>query len=221
MNPILQWFSVNYAHFGWVGSSIISLGCLAAAIPYIGKDGRKYSWLNHYISELGEIGVSKLAAVFNTGMILGGIAFFPFIIGLGLTLATGWSYLAMAAGLVAAAASVCVGIFSMDKMDPHVKAAMTFFRMGLLTILLFTIAIFLQPAAQRTIPLSVNIFGVLAVIAYSAFLLQPKENHEENNLLDPQEKQERPRFWKVPFLEWLLFFTTIVWFMCVSLILIA
>ena len=224
-NSFLSFLSTHYQHFGWMGSLVILLGSLLSGLVYSGKSSEKYSILNHYISELGEIGVAKRAWAFNTGMIVGGTLFLPFIAGLGLSLSswTGWA--GMAAGLLAAVSSVFVGIFSMERMEPHRKAAMTFFRSGLVTILFFTIAVFLQPAAQRTIPLAVNIIGIAAIACYSAFLLivdlKNAEKNEENQNLDPTEEKERPRFWRTPFLEWLVFFSTIAWFLCVSLILIA
>ncbi|MDO9121873.1 MAG: DUF998 domain-containing protein [Anaerolineaceae bacterium] len=223
-NSIIPLLFQNYAHFGWAGSLIILLGCLITALPYRGRSAEKYSFLNHFISELGEIGVSKLAAVFNIGMIIGGALFLPFIAGLGLVLGTVWAYIGMAAGLLAAVSSILVGVFSMDRLEPHRKAAMTFFRSGLVTVLFFTIAVFVQPAEQRVIPMAVNFFGILAIASYSAFLVivskKTNKKGQENYLLDPTEKKTRPRFWRTPFLEWMLFFATIAWFLCVSLILI-
>lgn len=223
-NSIVSLLFKIYAHFGWAGSLVILLGCLVTALPYRGRVAERYSILNHFISELGEIGVSKLAMVFNIGMVIGGALFLPFIAGLGLVLGTVWAYIGMAAGLLAAVSSILVGVFSMDRLDPHRKAAMTFFRSGLVTVLFFTIAVFVQPADQRVIPLAVNIFGVLAIASYSAFLVivsqKIDKKGQENYLLDPTEKKVRPHFWRTPFLEWMLFFATIAWFLCVSLILI-
>jgi hypothetical protein len=213
-----------YAHFGWAGSVVMLAGSLITGLVYRGRTSERYSILNHFISELGEIGVSKLATVFNIGMIIGGALFLPFIAGLGMVLGTIWAYIGMAAGLLAAISSILVGVFSMDRLEPHRKAAMTFFRSGLVTVLFFTIAVFVQPAGQRVIPLAVNIFGILAIVSYSAFLVivsqKTDKKGQENYLLDPTEKKVRPLFWRTPFLEWMLFFATIAWFLCVSLILI-
>lgn len=223
-NSIMTLLSQNYTHFGWAGSLIILVGCLITSIPYRDRSSERYSLLNHFISELGEIGVSRLAVVFNWGLILGGLLYLPFITGLGLTLQSWSGYVGMAAGLVASISSIFVGIFSMERLNPHRVAAMTFFRSGLLTVLFFTLAVFLQPAGQHTLPLAVNVFGVIAIISYAVFLIivskKTDKNGEENYLLDPAEKKSRPRFWRTPFLEWMLFFSTIAWFLCVSLILI-
>ena len=50
---------------GFLGPAIMILGSLITAILYHGKKGGSYSILNHYISKLGEVGVSRLAPVFN------------------------------------------------------------------------------------------------------------------------------------------------------------
>jgi len=208
-------------HFGWVGSLVILGGCLISSLPYRDRNGEKYSLFNHFISELGEVGVSEKARIFNAGMVLGGLLFLPFIASIGLTLSGLWAILGTAAGIVAAGASVFVGIYSMERLDPHRKAAMTFFRAGLLTIILFTVAVFLQPSAQRVVPLFVNGIGLLAIAAYASFLVvvshKTNKKGEENYILDPSVNKIRPSFWITAFLEWTLFFATIAWFLCVSL----
>lgn len=213
-----------FFHFGWAGSLIILAGCFLSALPYRDRDGEKYSLFNHFISELGEVGVSERARVFNTGMVLGGLLFLPFIASIGWTLSGLWAVLGTAAGIVAAGASVFVGIYSMERLEPHRKAAMTFFRAGLLTIILFTVAVFLQPSSQRVIPILVNVIGMLAIAAYAAFLVivshKTNKKGEQNYILDPSVNKTRPRFWITAFLEWTLFFATIAWFLCVSLVLI-
>ena len=213
-----------FYHFGWAGSLVILAGCLISALPYRDRNGGKYSLFNHFISELGEVGVSEKARAFNTGMVLGGLLFLPFIASIGWTLSGLWAILGMAAGLLAAGASVLVGIYSMERLEPHRKAAMTFFRSGLLTIIFFTVAVFRQPASQQVIPLFVNGVGLLAIAAYASFLVivsrKTNKKGEENYILDPSVNKTRPRFWITAFLEWTLFFATIAWFLCVSLALI-
>ncbi|MCX6056313.1 MAG: DUF998 domain-containing protein [Chloroflexi bacterium] len=213
-----------YPHFGWSGSLLILLGCLISGTAYKGKAGERYSILNHFISELGEIGISKAAAVFNLSLILGGTLFIPYIVGLGFSLSSGWGLLGMFGGVIAALSSIFVGVFSMDRLTPHRRAAMLFFRSGLFTVIFFTIAVFAQSATQRTIPLVVNVFGIIAILAYGSFLVivsqKTDKDNQPNYILDPLAMPDRPRFWRTPFLEWLLFFSTIGWFLVVSLILL-
>ena len=57
---------------GLIGSGAIALGSLLTALAYHGRAGEAYSVLNHFVSELGEVGVAPLAWAFNTGLFLGG-----------------------------------------------------------------------------------------------------------------------------------------------------
>lgn len=78
-----------YTIFGLAGAAIVALCSLIAGLFYSGPDGESYSLLNHFISELGEVGISPLAWLFNLGLIAGGLFLIPFSLGLGLSL-PGW-----------------------------------------------------------------------------------------------------------------------------------
>ena len=52
---------------------------VVTALAYTGSKGQPYSPLNHWVSELGEVGVSELASVFNVGLIIGGLCFAVFM----------------------------------------------------------------------------------------------------------------------------------------------
>ena len=58
---------------GFLGKAILMLGSLITTVPYRGKEGEPYSILNHFISAIGEVGVSRLAPVFNASLIVGGL----------------------------------------------------------------------------------------------------------------------------------------------------
>ena len=58
---------------GLLGSLIGLIGTLIPGLVYRGSQNEPYSFLNHFISELGEKGISKLAWVFNLSMILSGL----------------------------------------------------------------------------------------------------------------------------------------------------
>jgi hypothetical protein len=45
--------------FGFLGPFIIIVGTLLTAFVYTGKIGEHYSFLNQFLSELGEVGVSQ------------------------------------------------------------------------------------------------------------------------------------------------------------------
>jgi len=71
---------------GIVGPSIVVLGVSITALVYRGKEGESYSPLNQYISELGEVGVSRLSWLFNLSMILSGLYLIPACISLAIAL---------------------------------------------------------------------------------------------------------------------------------------
>jgi hypothetical membrane protein len=85
---------------GMLGSAIFLLASVVAAFTYRGTLGESYSPLNHWVSELGEIGVSGLATIFNVGLILGGLALAVFMSALGIVALSffvlGWIAVALA-----------------------------------------------------------------------------------------------------------------------------
>lgn len=213
---MIEFIISAYPFFTLAASMVLLLAILVTGLAYRGSKGERYSILNHFISELGEVGVSRLAIVFNLAMILAGILFLPMMIGLGLQLQSIWGKFGMIAGTVAAVACFFVGIFPMNKMKPHATAAMTYFRSGLLTVLLFSIGVLVQPPGQRVIPLYVSVVGFFSMITYAVFLIivaPPKKNDPKaGETLEVDNEKPRPRFWRTAFWEWLVFLSTLVWF---------
>jgi hypothetical protein len=212
----------SFCYFGLTGCVVVGLTTLYTSLGYSGKARERFSPGNHFISELGEIGVSSRARIFNFGLMISGVSLIPFVIGLGLYLQNTWAKLGILAGLWTAIACFCVGFFPMNNISPHIKAAIAYFRGGLVTILLFNLAILAQPGGQVLIPEYALIPGALAVVAYGSFLiLAAKMNGPQasTSSLDPQQMPERPRFWLLPVVEWAVFFSTIIWFFCIALIL--
>lgn len=210
-----------YAWFGLAGSLLILLAMLAAGLLYRGKAGERYSPLNHYISELGEVGVSRLAWAFNLALILGGLVFIPFLAGMGLALGSLWGKIALAVGTVTALACMGVGFVPMNHMKGHGWVAMTYFRSGLVTVLLFSLAVFLQSGEFEIIPKESNVAGLISVGCYAAFLLivdnGKKNDRTETEMLDPETQPQRPKVSKTTIMEWAVFFSTILWFFVLSL----
>jgi len=220
---MISLFTYNFFYFGLVGCVVIGLTTLYTSLGYTGKARERFSAGNHFISELGEVGVSSRARIFNAGLIISGAALIPFVIGLGLYLQNTWARLGILAGLWTAIACVCVGLFPMNNISPHIKAAIAYFRGGLVTVLLFNLAILAQPAGQALIPEYALIPGALAVVAYGSFLLLAGKMNgidQSSSNLDPQQVAERPRFWLLPVVEWAVYFSTVIWFFCIALILL-
>jgi hypothetical membrane protein len=199
---------------GFVGTGLIVLAVLFPALVYRGQSGERYSLLNHFISELGEVGVSHAAWFFNAGLLLGGLVLLPYIIGLGLTFGSLLGWLGTAAGIIAVLGVAAVGIFPMNNLKPHTIAAMTYFRAGLVMVFSYGLAIFFQSNEKQVVPTAANMLSLLAFLAYGAFLTLPKLGKKEEktaNPLDPEQIPERPRVWAFPTLEWAVFFSTIAW----------
>jgi hypothetical membrane protein len=207
--------------FAWLGliGSLVLLLAVGLPMPfYRGKHGQRYDPRNHFISELGEVGVSRLAVVFNAGLIIGGLLLLPFCIGLGRSLPGLWGTLAAIAGTLASLSAVLVGVFPMNNMAAHIPAATWFFRFGLITIACFTVAVAGQPEDQTLVPRLINLVGIPAILVYAAFLyLSPRDPQSNEGELAPGEHRQRPRLWLVPMLEWAIFISTLIWFLASAL----
>ena len=210
-NPILfQWLSL-------AGAASAVLGSLIAGLAYRGRLGERYSPLNHFISELGEEGVSRRAWAFNWGLIVCGLCLLPACVSLGLLLPGVWSKLGLAAGVVTAVSIALVGVFPMNKLTPHIRAAVTYFRFGLVMVLFFTIAIAAQPETPPLLPRLIALVGLPAVASYAYFLLYSRVSYAApENPLDTKLQKARPRVWRMAAAEWAIFITTVPWFLAVA-----
>ncbi len=214
-----QWFLAVHPTLGLAGSAVILVCILVGMSVYRGKNGERFSIWRHFVSELGEVGVSRFAWVFNAGLIIGGFLFFLMMPGVGLSLNSLWGYLATISGMIAAIGCLFVGVYPMNNIKPHIKAAMTYFRAGLATVILFSIAILAQDQNERIIPLYALFVSGVGIISYASFLfnLGKSLKQRESNALDTSTIQERPRFWLMPLLEWMVVIFTILWFLIISI----
>lgn len=206
-----------FQYLSFAGTLSAILGSIISAAAYRGKLGESYSPLNHFISELGETDVSRLAWVFNLGLILCGLCLLPACISLGLILDGVWSKLGMVAGAIAAISLALVGVYPMNKLTPHIRAAVMYFRLGLVMVFCFTLAIAFPPAASPVLPRLLGLAGIPAVLAFTYFLLfsRIRYNAPEDSL-SPLET-ERPRIWGTAVAEWAIFLTTVPWFLAIAL----
>ncbi len=214
MRELSQFLTASYRYFGLAGSLVIIFSMLYAALRYSGRKKERYSVLNHFISELGEAGVSSRAWIFNYGLIAGGLLLIPYVLGFGLVLNNVWAIFATIAGLRTAVSCSLVGIFPMNNLAPHIKAATSFFRGGLVMVILYGAAILAQPAGQGKISVAASITSLLAALSYGSFLFLGRlpENvpalPEDPN---PDLLPDRPRIWGLAALEWLVFAATMAW----------
>ena len=208
-----------FKYFGLIGVVIGLIGVIVPSLVYRGTKGEKYSFLNHYISELGETGVSKLAWVFNLGMILSGICIIVASLSLGLVLPGFWAKAGLVLGVASGAALSLVGVFPMNKMERHFKAAVAFFRGGLLMVLFFSLAIVLQSGENPLLPRELGLLGMIPVLAFGVFIgLMWSVRNQDHAALDTAGL-ERPKVWKFAISEWSIYFSFVVWILVVALVL--
>ena len=193
---------------GMAGAIAILAGSVAAAIAYTGKAGEAYSPLHHFVSELGELGVSALGPEFNVGLIVGGIGFAVFMAMLASS-TTGAPRVAYGVvGVIAGIAGFFVGVFPMNFTAQHGLAAMTFFNLGWIAVALASID-FVRRRDPR-FPRRLAVVGGLTVLAFIAFLVSIRVDPiiAESALGTPAE---RPTVWVVPALEWAVIAGILLW----------
>lgn len=203
--------------FSLAGTLFAVTGSLIAAIFYRGKNGEPYSIFNHFISELGEKDVSRAAWSFNVGLVLSGVCLLPACISLGLLIPGAWAKIGMAFGIVSAVSLALVGVFPMNNITPHTRAAITYFRAGLGMVIFFTLAILLQAEIPLVLPRVYSLAGMPAIISFSTFLIYSSVAFKKQDEINEGEEKPRPRFWGIAVSEWSIFLTTVPFFLLLAL----
>lgn len=190
------------------GSLAIGIGSLVAAIPYAGTRGEPYSLLNHFVSELGQVGVSTLAPLFNVALVIGGIGYAVFMLGLGLAHPTRYRWGFMPFGVIAGISGMFVGIFPMNNLPPHALSASVFFNLGWISVGLASVSFWRHP--DRRFDRRLSLLGALTVACFFAFLgiLRVDPIIASTGFAVPDE---RPLVWPVPALEWAVLIGILAW----------
>ena len=193
---------------GLLGSCVIALGSVITVLAYAGARGESYSPLDHYVSELGEPGVSDLAPVFDLALVIGGACFVVFMVGLAATRPGRLRYVYGATGVIAGIGGALVGVFPMDDLAKHRPAALTFFVFGLVTVLLASIDIVRAPDPR--FPRWLSMVGVATAVAFVGFLtiLFGGPGGAEATLAS---SAERPTPSPLTTSEWLLIVGIVAW----------
>ncbi len=184
---------------------------LITALAYRGEESERYSPLNHFISELGKVGVSRLSWVFNLGLILAGLCMLLESISLGLMLDNLLGKIALGFGVISALSLAMVGLFPMNHRKPHGYAALAYFRSGLVMVILFSLAILFQKDGTRIFSRWLSLAGILPVTAFSTFLLMIQKAYKATEDPLATEAVSRPKVWNLAIAEWSIFFTMLVW----------
>jgi hypothetical membrane protein len=198
---------------GLFSVAVILAGMIITAIPYRGLDGEAYSPLNHFISELGEIGASHLAWVFNLGIVSGGVGLGTFLLLVSRRLDGRFRKPMLAAALVAGAGGVAVGMYPMDYPTVHLVASLTFFLSGWITAALFSAWQLrrTRPGFTRllVLPAALNVaVSWVFIVVYGGW----RPGSGDGKIID------RPDFWSVPALEWASLLTLLLWLACLAIV---
>lgn len=197
---------------GLLGTSIMAVASLVTGFSYVGTQGQRYSPLNHWVSELGQVGVSELAGVFNLSLIIGGLCFALFMAGLAWSRDSRLAWLYGGLGIIAGVAGMFVGVFPMNQLDLHGIAALSFFMLGWISVAIASVDIYRTP--EPRLPRWLAYIGAFTVAAFIGFLavLLPLLGGE--GLGAPTV---RPSFWIVPVLEWAVIGGLLAWVLLASI----
>jgi hypothetical membrane protein len=208
---------------GLVGSGLILSCFLVTAIPFRDRLGRSYSIFTFFISELGQMGQSTLAIIFNAGIFLGGLVLIAFMIGLRRYFITRTGRLGVIIGALSAACAALVGVLPMNILYPHFTVASGFFYGCMAAILLFTLALMRGDGALfprwTVLPgLAVFfIFGKYHVVTNEIFNLQTIAAIPDFIATVPIIRPAS--FWPLTFYEWLAVLAMNAWIILMSLLL--
>jgi hypothetical membrane protein len=181
---------------------------------FTGFNGEQYSPLNHFVSELGWIGFSELANLFNICLFIGGILFIPFIFYLNTQISHNLWRIGSMFGFLSAIGCCLVGIFPMNSevLFEHALFAAIFF-IGSATMMVM-LSISMVRAKKSNFPKFFALSGL--IIAFLNILLvvidstEPIFNMIEFNVEDYLGISIRPDFWLIAFIEWLIVLSILV-----------
>lgn len=204
--------------FGILGVVSIASGIAISAIAYQGRNAESYSFLNHFVSELGEKAHSELAAAFNLGLILGGILLLAFLLGVATSIGGWFGWILGIVGLVSSISGTLVGFFPMDNLGPHFLAAMVFFYAGLVITLLFSLfVLFLD---QRNLFKKwMSVPGLISGAAFFYFLFLTDPILPEGASLESLSAllENRPQFLESAVFEWVVVIALLGWITSLSI----
>ena len=211
----------SFAAFsGILGPGIISLGILISGLEYVGVEEQRYNPLNHFVSELGELGVSNLAAAFNIGLIIGGILNTVFMIYLAIQIEHWIRYPLGLLGFVASLSGALVGVFPMNFLEPHILVALTFFDLGMLVAFLYSFMFLFS--RKHPFPRWLAIPGLVTAAAFAWFNNFPSEFDAD---VDFQEGmagmlRNRPDFIPLALMEWVVILGILIWVLMLGIYLV-
>jgi hypothetical membrane protein len=199
---------------GLLSTAVILGGSLISAIPYTGWTGEPYSPLNHFISELGETARSDLALIFNLSVFVGGAGLGLFLVIVSRRLSGRYVPAMTLAGIVAEIFGMLVAVLPMDTHLVHRVVSALFFVTGWMAVAIFSL--WLRAHPRSGFPRWLLVPGAVCVAAFVAFLVDYAGHPTDPNA----HIMTRPDVWSVTVLEWAALLSLLVWFACLSLVLV-
>ena len=196
------------------GPAVVAASATATAIAYRGTKGQAYSPLSHWVSELGEEDVSRLAPVFNAGAVIGGACLAALMTSLAMTRRGGFARAYGPIGALAGLAGSLVGRFPMNRIVPHAIASVSFFNLTALAIALASVDFAKHPEprfgrAQASI-------GAASTVAFVAFALVVSEAIRTQGLAALEAPDPREAVSPLTTLEWATLLLTMAWVVSTS-----
>lgn len=202
---------------GVLGVSVIAVGMLSSALFYRGRMGESFNPLNHFVSELGEVGVAPLAPAFNVGLIVGGLCMVLSVFGLALRVRGLWGIFLALVGLFCGLSGALVGVFPMTNLTPHFFWAMNFFNSGLALTVIFSLAVVF---GNHGLPKWLALPSLLPVASFGTFLFFPQPFPEGSDSLEAATaflSTSRPPVLGLAVFEWLAVLSIMLWALMIAL----
>lgn len=199
---------------GLGSTAIILAGASVTGLVYSGSAGEAYSPLNHFISELGELSQSRLAAVYDSGIVVGGLGLGSFLAIVARHLTEGFGRAMRAAAVVAATSGILTGLLPMDFNPVHKVVSGVFFITAWSVAAVFSAWLLAGP--RPGFPRWLLIPGLGCVPFFTGFILA----YADSAPLDQRAlAADRPDVWAVALLEWAALLSLLSWFAALSLVL--
>ncbi|MBK8023980.1 MAG: DUF998 domain-containing protein [Chloroflexi bacterium] len=192
---------------GILASTVITIGAILTAFPYVGDLGQSYSPFNHFISELGHTQESELAGLFNVALVVGGLLFALFMVGVGLRFTGMMRYVTAVGGVLTGLSGALVGVFPMDiDLMAHALVALGFFAGSLLVLILFSL--YITFSSQTAYPRWLSLVALPMIASDAIFLVIVLSGGPA--ALDSPEGG-RAAFWLTSTSEWGVLIFLMVW----------
>ena len=211
------------ASLGLLAVLVLSLGFILPPLVYRGRDNERYALRNHYVSELGEVGISRLALVYNGSLVVAGLGIAACTAAFFVELLDGWAGAAgAAAGAVAGACLTLTGFFPMNRYQRHIRAARAFFALVPVNAAFAIVAgVRLAPARPAAAAALLTVSGLCVAGLLAMTVIVPLAAGRTPGSFHTRVAGTRPRIIPFAITEWTVTLLAFAWVAVVSGVLLA